>query len=142
MKEIYTEIIIDSSLDKVWEVFSDFSSYTTWNPFIRSLDGDIQVGAKIKVLLSPPDSKEMVFKPKILEFQEKKKIVWLGNLIFPGLFDGKHSFEFVDTGSGIKFIQKESFSGILLPLFSKMLDDNTKRGFVLMNEKLKYICEQ
>jgi hypothetical protein len=39
------------------------------------------------------------------------------------------------------FIQREIFSGLLVPLLKKMLDDNTKRGFEMMNSKLKDKCE-
>ena len=35
------------------------------------------------------------------------------------------------------FIQGELFSGILVPLLKKMIDGETKRGFVLFNEALK-----
>jgi hypothetical protein len=35
------------------------------------------------------------------------------------------------------FIQSEKFGGILLPLFKKMLDVNTKEGFESMNKALK-----
>lgn len=137
-KEIITSIKINASPEKVWAIFSDFNNYSSWNPFIQSLKGDIAVGKKIEVLLTPPDSKAMVFKPIVLEFEVNRKFKWLGNFIFPGLFDGKHSFEFIANADGTTtFIHSEQFKGILVPFLSKMLDINTKNGFEAMNQKLK-----
>jgi hypothetical protein len=39
-------------------------------------------------------------------------------------------------------IQSEKFSGILVPLFSKMINTNTPKGFELMNEKIKEVAEK
>jgi hypothetical protein len=39
-------------------------------------------------------------------------------------------------------VQSEDFSGILVPLFAKMLDNQTVNGFNLMNEALKERCEK
>ena len=56
MKEIYTEIEIQASDDKVWHILTDFKSYPLWNPFIRKADGNIKLGGKLKIILQPPDS--------------------------------------------------------------------------------------
>lgn len=142
MKELSTEIIIKASAEKVWSVFTNFTEYPKWNPFIISVEGKVSVGNKIKITLSPPDSNEMIFQPKVLNYEAKKELQWLGHLFIPGLFDGRHIFRIIDNGDNtVTFIQKEIFKGILVPLFSKMLDTNTKNGFILMNEKLKQICE-
>jgi hypothetical protein len=95
------------------------------------------------VRLEPPEAQAMVFKPKVLAFETNKECRWLGHLILPGLFDGEHKFELIDNGNGTTtFNQTEKFNGILVPLFRKMLDVNTKNGFVLMNEKLKELAEK
>jgi len=63
--------------------------------------------------------------------------------LFPGLFDGEHKFELIDNNNGTTtFVQSEKFTGILVPLFRKMLDVNTRNGFSLMNEKLKELAER
>jgi hypothetical protein len=36
----------------------------------------------------------------------------------------------------------KKFSGILVPLFSKMINTNTRKGFELMNEKIKEVAEK
>jgi hypothetical protein len=142
-KEIKTEVLINATSDKVWTVFTNFDNYHKWNPFIKSIIGQVLVGNIIIVQLEPPGAKGMIFKPKVLTFEPNKELRWLGHLLFPGLFDGEHKFELIDNGDGTTtFRQSERFKGILVPLFKKMLDENTINGFNLMNQKLKELAEQ
>lgn len=137
-KELITEIKIKANPAQVWAVLTDFSSYTKWNPFIKSLTGDVKVGKTITARLEPPKASGMTFKPKVLVFEANKKFVWLGHLFIKGLFDGEHSFELIDNLDGTTtFIQSEKFGGILVPLFNKMIETNTKEGFESMNKALK-----
>lgn len=142
-KEIKTEIIIQTTPERVWEVLTDFDKYSNWNPFIKSLQGQVKVGEKIVVRLEPPGAKGMTFKPKVLVFDKNKEFKWIGHLFFPGLFDGEHRFELIDNGNGTTtFIQAEKFKGILVRLLSKMLDGSTLDGFRAMNERLKVEAEK
>lgn len=142
-KEIKTEITINATPDKVWAILLNFEKYPTWNPFITSIAGQARVGHKITAHMEPPNAKGMTFKPKVLTVDANKEFRWLGHLLFPRLFDGEHKFELIDNHNGTTtFIQSEKFRGILVPLFKKMLDNNTIRGFQLMNQKLKELAER
>ena len=141
-KEISTEIRIHATPDKVWAILTNFENYPNWNPFIKSIKGEITVGKKIVARLEPPKARGMTFHPKVLVFDKEKEFQWIGHLFIPGLFDGEHRFELIDNGdSTTTFRQSEKFKGILVPLFKKMLENNTKSGFILMNEKLKELAE-
>lgn len=142
-KEIKTEILINAIPEKVWSIFTNFDNYPNWNPFIKSIKGDVKVGNKIIARIEPPEVKGMTFKPKILTFETNKELKWLGYLFFEGLFDGEHKFELIDNKNGTTtFRQSEKFKGILVPLFKNMLDNNTIKGFEEMNRKLKELAEQ
>ena len=141
-KEINTEILINATHEKVWSILTNFDDYPKWNPFIKSINGDVKVGNKITARIEPPEAKGMTFKPRILTFETNKELSWIGHLFFTGLFDGKHKFELIDNGNGTTtFKQSENFKGILLPLLKKQLDNNTKKGFEEMNKKLKELAE-
>jgi len=143
VKEIKTEILIHATPEKVWAVLTDFDNYKNWNPFIKSVSGVVAVGNTITVRLEPPKARGMTIKPKVLAFETNKEFRWLGHVLFPGLFDGEHTFRLLDNGNGTTtFRQTEKFKGILVPLFEKMLDKNTTHGFNLMNQKLKESAEQ
>ena len=78
MKEIRTEIIINTSSDKVWNVLTNFSAYPDWNPFIRSLEGKAIKDTRLVATLHLKDRKPMVFKPVVTVSDDKKKFEWLG----------------------------------------------------------------
>lgn len=141
-KEIKTEILINATPAKVWSLLTNFENYPNWNPFIKSLKGDVKVGNKITVRIEPPEARGMTFKPKILCYEPNAELRWLGHLLFAGLFDGEHSFELINNENGTTtFKQSEKFNGILVPLFAKQLENNTRKGFEEMNEKLKELAE-
>ena len=76
----------------------------------------------------------MDFKPKITQITPEKEIRWLGHFVIPGLFDGEHIFELKSIGDNkTKFVQRENFKGLLIPLLRKQLENGTKQGFELMN---------
>jgi hypothetical protein len=141
--EIKTEIKINATPEEVWKILTDFNGYPNWNPFIKSIKGQVVIGEKITVRIEPPEAKGMTFKPKIVTFAKNIELSWLGHLLLPGLFDGKHKFELIDNGNGtITFIQSEKFRGLLVPFFKKQLKTNTKNGFIEMNKKLKELAEK
>lgn len=143
MKSIKSKICILASPADVWNVLVDFERYPRWNPFILSLTGTVTENEKIEARIKPAGGSAMTFKPTILRFVEHRTICWEGHLFFKGLFDGRHSFELFENGDGTTtFIQSETFSGILVPFFSDMIEDKTLKGFHLMNEKLKELVER
>ena len=77
MKEIRTEIIINTSKEEVWSILTNFSEYPEWNPFIRSLEGQAVKDTKLVATLHLKDRRPMVFKPVVTVSDEKKKFEWL-----------------------------------------------------------------
>ncbi len=142
-KEIKTSVKIKANAARVWQVLSNFKSYPEWNPFIKKIEGDIKVGQTFKTFIQPPGNKGMSFQPTVLVYDAQKEFKWIGHLWFKGLFDGEHRFLIEANEDGSTTLhQSEKFSGLLVPLFKKMLDRDTLEGFRLMNDKLKEIAEQ
>ena len=143
MKQLQTQIEINASPEKVWRILSDFENYKNWNPFVKHLTGKVEPGSNIEVLLQPPGGSAMKFKPKVLTFEKNKRFSWKGKLFIPGLFDGEHIYELNELAANkTLFVQRENFSGILVPFLNKMIDNQTRRGFELMNTKLKEVAEK
>lgn len=139
---ISTEILIQATPEKIWKILTDFSQYPYWNPFIKSITGNVQVGNTIKVKIKPPGAMAMTISPKVLLMEPFKSFHWKGKLLFKGILDGEHQFELIDHGNGsTTFKHSEQFNGILISLFKKLLTVNTKKGFEAMNEKLKELAE-
>jgi len=60
----------------------------------------------------------------------------------PGLFDGEHIFEIEPLGPNrVRFVQREVFTGLLVPLARGRLQEETLAGFREMNRALKERAE-
>jgi hypothetical protein len=137
MKEITSAIEIEATPQRVWEILTDFDAYPAWNPFIRRASGRPEPGAKLEVRIEPPGGRGMTFKPTVLAAEPDRELRWLGHLLLPKIFDGEHSFRIEPVGEGrVRFVQAERFTGALVPLFGKTLEQ-TRRGFEQMNQALK-----
>ncbi len=142
MKHLYTEIDINAPVEKVWDILLDFEHYPDWNPFIKSIEGNAGVGDRLKVIIHSPDSSPMKFTPVCLKLENKTEFRWVGRLLIPGIFDGEHIFQLKEMiGDQTRFIQREKFKGILVPFFWRGLKTKTRKGFQLMNEKIKELAE-
>jgi hypothetical protein len=142
VKELHSEIQIDAPAERVWELLTDFASYPQWNPFIRKISGQPASGERLEVRLAPPGGRGMTFKPKVLNAEPNHEFRWLGHLLVPGLFDGEHSFTIQPLEEKrVRFVQREVFKGVLVPLLGRSLETNTQRGFEEMNRALKERAE-
>jgi hypothetical protein len=140
-KELHSEIEIAASAERVWGILTDFASFPRWNPFIRRISGKLEVGERLEVRLEPPDSRGITMRPTVLRAEPNRLMRWLGRLLVPGLFDGEHSLTIQPLeGNRVRFVQSETFKGVLVPLVARTLD-NTLRGFEEMNEALKERAE-
>ena len=143
MHIIETEIEIRASAERVWELLTEFASYPRWNPFVRSIEGELIVGKNLSVFIQPPGSRGMRFRPTLLAVSPTRELRWKGKLLLPGLFDGEHYFKLENApNGGVLFRQGERFTGILVPLFHKSLDRATEQGFIAMNEAVKREAER
>jgi hypothetical protein len=142
MKELHSEIEIDASAERVWGVLTDFGSYPEWNPFIRRIGGELEVGERLEVRLEPPDSRGITMRPTVLRADPNRLMRWVGHLFVPGLFDGEHSLAIHPLEDDrVRFVQHEAFKGVLVRPLARSLDKNTLRGFEEMNVALKKRAE-
>ncbi len=141
--ELRREIIIHAPADQIWEILTAFSEYPAWNPFIRNIRGDITEGSRITASLRPQGGFGMTIHPVLRHVDPPRELRWAGSLLVHGLFDGEHIFEIrpVDAET-TRFIQRELFSGILLPLLWPALQWNTAPAFDAMNAALKERAER
>ena len=135
--QLRTELEIEAPPARVWDVLTDFSAYHEWNPFITGIIGAARVGERLAVTISPPESGESSFSPRVLVFDPPHELRWRGHLWIKGLFDGEHFFQCRETPDGrTRFVHGEDFGGLLLKFVGNRMS-NVARGFVYMNEALK-----
>jgi len=139
---IKTTIDIAASPEMVWRVLTDFPSYPKWNPFIRSVQGKPVQGQRLKISMRLPHGRSYKFSPRVIKAVPATELRWRGRMFIAGLFDGEHAFIIVPNGlKGVRFIQREHFSGLLTPLILPFIGAKTHKGFDLMNLALKKVAE-
>jgi hypothetical protein len=140
MRQLETSVHIDATPDEVWRVLTDFDRYGEWNPFITSIEGPVEVGARLSVSLTPPGGRTIRMKPTVRVVQPGRRLRWLGHLGVPGIFDGEHEFVVEPAEPpderGALFTQRETFRGAMVPFVGRILE-RTRRGFEAMNRALK-----
>ncbi|HEY0508049.1 MAG TPA: SRPBCC domain-containing protein [Blastococcus sp.] len=136
MRTLEHTVDIQAPPATVWQVLTDTDTYGDWNPFMPRLSGRLAPGERLTLTVRP-GSRTMTFRPTVLAVEDGTLIRWRGRLGMPGLFDGEHELrlEPVPAG-GTRFIQRETFTGLLVPMMPRVLDD-TAAGFAAMNTALR-----
>jgi hypothetical protein len=140
-RRIETNVEVNAPPARVWTLLTDFARMPAWNPFIRSVSGNLAPGARLSVHIVPPGKSGMWFKPTVLSVRPERELRWLGHLLIAGLFDGEHYFLLEPVGEArTTLTQGEKFSGLLVGLLSGALRA-TEAGFRAMNTALKHEAE-
>lgn len=63
MKQLRCEVEIAAPAERVWDVLVDFDANPEWNPFIRTMQGACEPGARLTVRIEPPGARGMTFRP-------------------------------------------------------------------------------
>jgi hypothetical protein len=135
-KIITTHLTLNTPVERVWTTLTTLDEYHHWNPFITSAAGVLEVGERLDITIQPPGARPMRFKPWITALDPHRYVEWLGRLVVPGIFDGRHSFTLTPlTGGRTLLQQSETFSGALIP-FSGSVLARTREGFTAMNVAL------
>ena len=140
MGQIDESIEIKAAPEQIWQVLLDFSRYPDWNPQIIQLTGEPKLGASLDEWVEVSPGKRMRFKTTILELDAPHRLVWRGTYGASWLFCGVHQFilEPMEDGRTTRLIQREKFSGLLVPLMNV---EESAAGYRRMNEALKQRVE-
>ena len=118
MPETVTDIIIDASVDRVWQVLSDFPAYPAWNPYIRRMAGSLESGGSLHVTRLLPGRGEVASTPAITLYRPGREIRLLDRPVLPGLLDVEHGLKLEPLGTEqVRFVHWQTTSGLLAPIF-------------------------
>lgn len=143
MKEVRSEIEINSYPESVWRILIDFAAYDQWNPFINKIIGPPTEGSKIDIYIETPSGKNRKYSPRITKVQEGRELRWFGKSSLPGFLNAEHIFTIEELQpERVRFIQRELFDGLLTRVFGKGVDTDIRQGFQDMNDALKKRAER
>jgi hypothetical protein len=136
-KHIYTEIDISAPPKTVWAILADNARYPQWNPYHVNVIGDMKRGETLNVTIHKPNGEVVEITPHVMRIIPMQELTWGGGI--KGIFHGEHVFQLQEIGQGhTKLVQKERFSGIVIPFASL---DAVEEGYRQMNHALKERAE-
>jgi hypothetical protein len=143
VKEVRSEIEINSYPESVWRILIDFAAYDQWNPFINKIIGAPTEGSKIDLYIETPSGKNRKYSPRITRVEEGRELRWFGKSSLPGFLNAEHIFIIEELQpERVRFIQRELFDGLLTRVFGKSVDTDIRQGFQDMNDALKKRAER
>jgi hypothetical protein len=143
VKEVRSEIEINSYPESVWRILIDFAAYDQWNPFINKIIGPPTEGSKIDIHIETPSGKNRKYSPRVTKVEEGRELRWFGKSSLPGFLNAEHIFTIEELQpERVRFIQRELFDGLLTRVFGKGVDTDIRQGFQDMNDALKKRAER
>ncbi len=115
-------INIKADSKRVWQLLTDHRDYSEWNSTINTFKGEFIQGNTIEMTV--PEIEGKVFRAKVKEIVPYRWMLWTNGS--PVTLKGKRSYQLSEQSNGSTTLMvKESFSGLLVPLFVKKLPDLT-----------------
>jgi hypothetical protein len=140
--EIKTEIAINATPARVWDVLTDFPRYPDWNPFVLRVEGAVRQNARIRYRFEMPRGVRIWTAATVPGFQPERELRFSANVLTPSLFRGDHYFALESTGQhGVIFHHGEVISGLLFPIVQLVLENFGPPMFLALNGALKRRAE-
>ena len=142
MPTIKTVVDVGTSPEIVWRVLTNFPQYPHWNPFLVAVYGSAVVGQRLIVNERYPDGRVSKFRARVVKAIPAAELRWRRRRVIEGVFDREQAFFIIPNGlKGVRFIQREHFSGLLASLIMPLISGKTVKAFNLMNLALKRTAE-
>jgi len=140
--EFVTQIEIDATAERVWNVLTDLDYFPQWNPMIRWAKGKVCSGERLTVRFEPKGTRGYTFTPKLLIVEPNRQLRWLGYPRIPAFMDTEHYWLIEQiTGEKSRLLHGAIIYGLLTPV-SRIIFENTSRGpFEQMNHAHKKRAE-
>jgi hypothetical protein len=143
MIEVKVATEIAASAETVWRVLTELPEYAAWNPFIRRASGSLAPGDTVHVHVRTRRGIPLAFSARISQRDEQRSLRWFGTFVSPWLGSGDHSFAIEPLDDHhVRFVQSETFDGMLPRLAPALLEREVRHGFEAMNRELAARAER
>jgi hypothetical protein len=130
---------VQAKPEVIWDLLTDASKYSEWNPAVLGIEGDIADGNKIKLKSIVNPDRE--FKLNVSAVNPPTSMVWWDGMPL-GLFKGVRTFNLTAQPDGTtKFAMEEVYSGLMAPLITKSIPDMTE-SFEVFGDAVKAEAEK
>jgi hypothetical protein len=137
---VETSIDIHATPEAAWNTLTNFKGYDDWNPMLKNVRTQPQVGSPVSFEVLLGRSKRMKLKAKMTQVDAPIELNWTGGS--PLTIKGKHYFRIEKlTENQIRLHHGEYFKGLLFPLMAKTFKNSTPL-YKSMNQAFKARLEQ
>ncbi len=136
---IQSEIEIAAPPEEVWAVISDVNAWHEWSPIINNSEGEAVLGATLSITMIGEKKYQdgPKYHPRITRLDAPYSFQWQAVMLLNGIMTNHKIFELQATHTGTRLIHKESFQGMVVPIFRNSFDRNVPTMLNVMNEGLK-----
>ncbi len=135
---IHEEIEITAPVERIWELLTDVGLYPQWNPLFVNAEGELNIGARLKLTVKLPGIEPFTITPTIRVIDPPTELTWRHRFRFPCLFGWEYRFKLEPLGADrLRITQRTSFRGVLAPLFAFGLGVAVRQGCEAMSAALK-----
>jgi hypothetical protein len=104
----------------IWDLLTNSADYPRWNTTVKSLEGKMAVGEKLKLCVTA--APDRTFSPTVSELTPEKHMVWTDGMA--AMFKGVRTYTLEPRPDGsTNFSMVEVFSGAMLPMIKSSLPD-------------------
>jgi hypothetical protein len=111
---------IDAAPEAVWEVLVDAGRWPEWDSGVKSVEGPVEPGSKLK--LTTEANPGRAWPIKVASLDPPRRMVWSSGMPL-GLFKGERVYTLEPAGAGTRFAMRERFTGPLSPLIGRSIPD-------------------
>jgi hypothetical protein len=131
---------IAAAPDRVWALLVDLPSWSSWNPTIVSVEGDVTPGGTVRLVATLNQRRTFVL--HVTELVPPRRMVWSSGMPL-GLFRGirTYSLATAPNDTGTDFAMTEAYTGPLAGLIGRSIPDLSP-SFEAFADGLKAVAER
>jgi hypothetical protein len=109
-KSVHDEILINASPEKVWSVLTNTNVYSSWNPVMKLLEGELAEGNTVKYQFTQSTESVYTISARVKEMIPQEFLNQVGGM--PVFLTFNHRYILNSTNEGTKLIIHEDYQGI------------------------------
>lgn len=141
MQIIESKIEIHAPLELVWEVLTDFDTYSEWNSFTPKIECDLKEGNPVHLHVDMKQNNKIRIQTEtLLWVKEKESIAWGITAAFPVKTERAQILTSLNENVTVYYTY-DKFWGFLVPLVMLLYKDHIQKGFDAVSTSLKQRAE-
>ena len=135
-------LLIEAPAAIVWSTLTDFASHRTWDSYVVTWEGEARVGSRMKLVAMADKRRE--FTPVVTEVVPARRLRYEHRVLGGVILQAEHEMliEPEESAPRCRFMQRERFTGLVVPFAWKSIQASAGPGFERMNRDLKAEAER